>query len=170
MSVATIFGAFNAASSIAGYLGLIDSVSGDVKKLLHQSLESAIQNLRYAQTASDQNKIGYIQQARDKFIEATAVESNENLISALVGLSMCQHLLGDSVNSRLTFQRIKEIELSKSEKAKASAKEVAKHVLLPSLTMWRTLFADPFNPVSHNAYTLRKAKFEEYKALALSTQ
>ena len=104
MGAAVIFGAVNLSSSIAGYLGLIDNVNSNVKKLLHQSFVSAVQNLNYATTASGTNQMEYIRRARDLFIDAISVEENENLISSYVGLGMCQHLLGDFQNSSMTIE------------------------------------------------------------------
>lgn len=106
MGAAVIFGAVNLSSSIAGYLGLIDNVNSNVKKLLHQSFVSAVQNLNYATTASGTNQMEYIRRAKDLFINAISVEENENLISSYVGLAMCQHLLGDFQNSSMTIERI----------------------------------------------------------------
>ena len=41
--------------------------------------------------------------ARQKFYEAIAVEKNENLMLALVGLSMCHMLLGNRKSKVDTF-------------------------------------------------------------------
>ena len=51
MDVTIIFKATSILKSIAAYLGIIDSLSADVKKLLHQPLKSAIQNLEYAKNS-----------------------------------------------------------------------------------------------------------------------
>ena len=47
MTPAVIFGSINMATSIAAYFGLIESVGGNVQKLLHQAFKSAIQNLQH---------------------------------------------------------------------------------------------------------------------------
>ena len=64
------------------------------------------QNCR-ARNASGQDQIDYIKQARIEFNQAVAVEENENKLLALVGLSMCQYLLGDGYNSRQTLNKVK---------------------------------------------------------------
>lgn len=46
---------------------------------------------------------------------AVVVEENENKIAALVGLAMCQHLLGDSYNVSVTFHRIDGVCLTRSQ-------------------------------------------------------
>ena len=52
MDPITIFKAASIAESIAAYLGVVDSVSADIKKLLHQPFKSALINLKYAKDAS----------------------------------------------------------------------------------------------------------------------
>lgn len=104
--------------SIAAYFGLIESVSTDVKKLLHQSFVSATDLLRFAQNSEGDVQKKYIQDAMLKFTEAKAVEESENLISAYLGLSMCQYFLGDFANAQLTFGKIRDVELKRSEKIK----------------------------------------------------
>ena len=159
MGAAVIFGAVNLSSSIAGYLGLIENVNSNVKKLLHQSFVSAVQNLNYATTASGQNQMEYIRRARDLFIDAISVEKNENLISSYVGLAMCQHLLGDFHNSSMTIERIKDVKLTLSEKSKAISKIALKTFFLPGIPFY-----------THRDYEIRISKFEKYKQMALATK
>jgi hypothetical protein len=104
-----------AASKIAEYFGLIEGVNTKVTKLLHQAFNSAKANLEYARNATGQNQIDYIKQARVEFNQAVAVEENENKILALVGLAMCQYLLGETSNANVTFDRINEVNLTKAE-------------------------------------------------------
>lgn len=159
MTPAVIFGSINLAQSIAGYMGLIESVGGDVKKLLHQSLKSALQNLEYARSATGQNQLDYIRAARERFIDAISVEQNESLISAIVGLAMCQHLLGDDKNVKVTLDRINSVELTLSEKTKSAGLDF----LLNAIPVF-----GPFHTVSFA--DARKEQFEEYKRLALATK
>lgn len=159
MTPAAIFGSINLAQSIAGYMGLIESVGGDVKKLLHQSFKSALQNLEYAQTATGQNQLDYIRTARERFIDAISVEQNERLISAIVGLAMCQHLLGDDKNVQMTLDRINSVELTLSEKTKSFGLDLLLNAI-PAV--------GPFHTTS--CVDERKEKFEEFKKLALATK
>jgi len=162
MTPAVIFGSLNIVKSIAAYFGLIESVDGNVKKLLHQSFKSATQNLNYAKSATSHNlQEDYLRRAREKFIDAISVEGNENLISSYVGLAMCQHLLGDTYNADITFQKINDVELSRSEKAKAIAEQtVGNGLLLPLFSV----FCDG------DAYNNRVEKFLNYKSKALATK
>ena len=100
--IGTIIGA---STKIAEYFGLIEGVNTLITRLLHQAFNSAKSNLEYARNASGQDQIDYIKQARIEFNQAVAVEENENKLLALVGLSMCQYLLGDGYNSRQTLNK-----------------------------------------------------------------
>ena len=83
MDPITIFKAASITESIAAYMGVIDSVSSNMKKLLQQSFKSALMNLEYAKNASNSTiRDNYIKQATNEFIRAIAVEENENLVSA----------------------------------------------------------------------------------------
>lgn len=125
MDPITIFKAASIAESIAAYFGVVDSVSADMKRLLHQSFKSALMNLEYAKDTSNPDARGsYIKQAINEFIRAIAVEENENLISAYLGLSMCQYTLGDFTNAKTTLQKIASVNLSKTERAKVIAYDV----------------------------------------------
>ena len=148
MTPAVIFGTLNMATSIAGYFGLIESVGGNVTKLLHAPFKSAISNLNAALSASDKNVDFYIRQALIEFNQACSLEDNENLISALIGKAMGQHL---------------------SEKTQSVAKTG-----LPYLGGVGNLYnlyklAKGENPFT-NDYSDRIKKFEEYKQLALATK
>ena len=115
----------NISGKIAEYFGLIEGVDTKVTKLLHQSFISAKMNLEYARSASGQNQIDYIKEAKTKFIEAIAVEENENKVLALAGLAMCQIFLKDESNAKLTIDLISNVELSQGEVNKCKAADVA---------------------------------------------
>lgn len=97
--------------TLAEYMGLIDSVHSDVKKLLHLHFNSAISNLEYAKNTTEfSNRLDYVKIAKNDFIYAIQVEQNENLISSYLGLAMCQYLLGETENVNNTLQRINVVE------------------------------------------------------------
>lgn len=112
-------------SMILEYFGLIEGVNTNVTKLLHQAFNSAKANLEYALNTTGQNRIDYIKQARTEFNQAITVEENENKILALVGLAMCQHLLGDTDNAIITYDKISSVSLTKAEKNKFLVKKNA---------------------------------------------
>lgn len=122
----------NIGTKIAEYFGLIEGVSTQVSKLVHQAFKSAKDNLEYAKTASGQNQIDYIKRAKDRFIDAVAVEANENKILALAGLSMCQHLLGDTDGAQRSLDRVHDVELTRAEITKYTVAHVARYT--PGIT------------------------------------
>ncbi len=67
-------GFINITGKIAEYFGLVEGVSTQVTKLVHQAFKSANDNLEYAKMTSGQNQIDYIKRAKDCFIGAVVVE------------------------------------------------------------------------------------------------
>lgn len=124
MDLVIIAGAVNITSKIAEYFGLIEGTSTNVRKLLHQAFISAKDNLEYAGSSTGENQINYVMRAKDCFIDAVAVEENENKILALVGLSVCQYFLRDIDGAQRSLDRIQEVNLSSAEKNKALAADV----------------------------------------------
>ena len=92
--------------SIQSYTRLIKS---DVQTLMHMYFKSAIENLNYALTASGENQKEYLRQARNRFIDATTIEKNENLILSYIGLALCQALTNDMDNSTKTINKIRNV-------------------------------------------------------------
>ena len=95
--------------SIQSYTRLIKS---DVQALMHMYFKSAIENLNYALTASGKNQKEYLRQARNRFIDATTIEKNENLILSYIGLALCQALTNDNENSTKTISKIRDVHIS----------------------------------------------------------
>lgn len=155
----SIGGIINASGKIAEYFGLIEGVSTQVTKLVHQAFKSAKDNLEYARTASGINQIDYIKRAKDRFIDAVAVEENENRVLALVGLSMCQHLLGDTYGAQRSLDRIHDVELTRAEKAKYTAVDMVQTNAISILTL------GAISPLLNS----RIKAFEKTKSDAIST-
>ena len=124
MEPTCIFSAINATKSIAEYLGLVESINSDIKALLHQSFMSAKMNLEYAKDATSKNQREYIFEAKNKFIEAIAVETGYNLVTSYLGLATCQFLLGDIFNARKSLENIRSVELPKMERNRAIASDI----------------------------------------------
>ena len=150
--VGTIIGA---GTKIAEYFGLIEGVDSKITKLLHQAFNSAVANLEAACNSFGQNQIDYIKQARIEFNQSVQVEDNENKILALVGLSMCQFLLGDVLNSKKSYNKINSVELSKAEIVKYTAADVSRFSLPLNLLL-------PFDSLAE-----RKLHFYKTKASSL---
>lgn len=92
--------------SIQAYSLLIKS---DVQSLMHMYFKSAYENLHYALTASGKNKDEYLRQAKARFIDATTIEKNENLILSYIGLAFCQACTEDTENCTITLNKIKDV-------------------------------------------------------------
>lgn len=174
MDVTIIFKATSILKSIAAYLGIIDNLSADVKKLLHQPLKSAIQNLEYAKNSSSENQLDYLRTARSKFIDAISVEENENLVSSYLGLAMCQFLLGDKDNAHVTLLKIRTVQLTTAERSKAIASDISgmggvldhnPSAPLPQFMIWRGV-KRIFGTKGTNE-SIRETSLEEYKQSAL---
>ena len=71
--------------------------------------KSACENLDYALNASGENQKEYLRQARNRFIDATTIEKNENLILSYIGLALCQALTNDMDNSTKTINKIRNV-------------------------------------------------------------
>lgn len=82
-------------------------IKNDIQSLMHMYFKSAYENLHYALTASGKNKDEYLRQAKARFIDATTVEKNENLILSYIGLAFCQAYTKDTENSTITLNKIK---------------------------------------------------------------
>lgn len=95
--------------SILSYTRLIKN---DVQSLMHMYFKSACENPDYALNASCENQKEYLRQARNRFIDATTIEKNENLILSYIGLALCQALTDDNENSTKTISKIKNIDIS----------------------------------------------------------
>lgn len=90
-------------------------ISKDVQRLTHMYLNSALENLRYAQNVSSEVQFNYISQAKSRFIDASVIERNENLILSFLGLSLCQAIMGEENNVSQTLQSIENIKYTDEE-------------------------------------------------------
>ncbi len=166
MNPILIFRALTIAQAIGKYFGIIDSVSSDVKKLLHQSFNSAIKNLEYAKSATSiQNQLDYIKQAKDEFIRALTTETDENLVSTYLGLAMCQYYLDDKINAENTLRQINNISLSRSERNRA----IALDAIIPDDIIFSPIIT-PISRITERFYGIkgthelkRENSLKEYK-------
>lgn len=95
------------AESIKSFCNLIRD---DVQTMMHMYFKSAYENLNYALNSSGSNRLDYLRQAKNRFIDATTIEKNENLILSYIGLSTCQVLTGDVENASITLQKVKNVD------------------------------------------------------------
>lgn len=92
--------------SIMSYTRLIKE---EVQSLMHVYFKSAYENLNYALNASGENRQNYLQQAKNRFIDAITIEKNENLILSYLGLSFLQALTDDYENCQLTLKKVENV-------------------------------------------------------------
>lgn len=131
--ITIIFSVARSLKSIAAYLGVIESVEADVAKLRHRDFNSAIENLRIAQSCQSLDQAAkYIETARVRFTDSISLEENENKVDTFVGLAMCQYLQGDNNLAKMTLGRISlEVNLSRSEKFKYIAFDIGVATYVP---------------------------------------
>lgn len=124
--ICLIFSAVRSTRTIASFIGIVESTDANISKLRHRDFNSAIENLKYAQSCQTlESAANYIETARVRFIDSLSLEENENKIDAFVGLAMCQHLQGNDNLALLTLKRIQtEVELTRSEKNNAIAYDI----------------------------------------------
>ena len=107
-AITLTIGVASCATFIAEYLGLIDGAKTNSSIILHESLKSAVDWLENAKNCSDKTLMQtYLGYALEKFMEAKNREKFENKIAAILGLSMCQLMLGDKSNAEKNIQDIK---------------------------------------------------------------
>lgn len=166
MSATIIFSALKLGKTIAEYTGLIESVGANVTKLVHAPFKSAMANLKDAAMASEANREFYIREALKEFTTACQLEENENLVSAILGKAMCQHLLKDYLNRDMTIKQIDNVELTLPEKTKAIARGALRRGFGANFVVSAILDAVS----SDGRLNSRKNEFAQFKTKALSVK
>ncbi|MEM8723141.1 MAG: hypothetical protein AAGE84_28290 [Cyanobacteria bacterium P01_G01_bin.39] len=110
ISIGLIFGTLNAAEKIAGYLGIVETLNGNITQLKNSYLTSGIRALKQAQASESEFEF-LLREARSRFNQAIDLEKEEKLITAYLGLALCHHGLGDKNNCHLSLRAIEDIEL-----------------------------------------------------------
>lgn len=153
-AVTLSLGVATCAKFVAEYLGVVASASANTTRLRHAPLNSAVAWLNNAKNCKDRETMkDYLNDARRGFMDAISLEEDENKIAAIVGLSMCQYMLGDKTNAKNNLQKVNDVTLSIVTITRACAK----YALLPELI--RT-------PLIIHAKLKREENFEEYKTNA----
>lgn len=152
-------------SAIASFL---DILKGEISDIGHIPYKSAFQNLRYAHTANETLKTGYLVAARSKFIDACIIEVNEDLLLSHLGLALCQKLLGDEMNSSSSISEAYAIKYSPVKSITASEKKAVFDVLFNSLPLVMGasvvgVFYKPEKWWVDEYNKLRKTQFERFK-------
>lgn len=161
--ICVIFSAIRSTKTIASFIGLVESTDADISKLRHRDFNSAIENLKYAQSCQTlESAANYIETARVRFIDSLSLEENENKIDAFVGLAMCQHLQGNDDLAVLTLKRIQaEVELTKREKNNAIAYDIG----VATLGINPNIMTDPAPNMSGMYFMVPKLLYHTTRAI-----
>jgi hypothetical protein len=92
------------------YIGLQDSLDVKIDKLTNSELNAGINAVKQA-SSSDNEKITLLREARSRFNKAIALEKNENLAFAYLGLAFCHLNLGDKTNCTNALKCIDQVEI-----------------------------------------------------------
>ncbi len=104
-AVTITIGVATCAKFIAEYLGLIESVAKNTSKLCHEPFKSAIAFLKEAKNCEEVTTMQkYLDDARRNFRKAVSLEEDEKKVCSILGLAMCQRMLGDEVNANINIK------------------------------------------------------------------
>lgn len=97
----------SASVKLSEYLNIIDSNRSKLDRILQGPFNSAKMNLEYAmRTLNENERMDYIRRAKEKFIDAIAIErSPDNMFLSYFSLALCNKLLGDEQNMRQNLQQ-----------------------------------------------------------------
>lgn len=117
----TIITTLNFSKTLLTFFGLINGVSQNVQKLVHQPFKTGKKWLEHAQNASSKDlRNQYLHDAQVEFGKAIELEENENKILSILGLAICQFYLGDINNANSTIREIQNVRLTTKEKIKGA--------------------------------------------------
>lgn len=162
-------GVATCAKFIAEYLGLIENTSANTAALRHEPLKSAISWFENANNCTKEPlMLNYLQDARRKFMEAVSLEEYENKITAILGLSFCQLMLGDRENAEKSIQGINNVNISQAEVIKRAGKEIILRSDLVLHAKWDILYLRCYKdllrgiPLDLRDIPLSPIKYENY--------
>jgi len=108
IEIKSILGGVSLAKEIAGYLGLYETLSVKIDKLLRTDLHAGIKALEQS-AKTDIERKELLREARQAFNRATSLEKNERLMLGYLGLAMCHKNLEDERNFVSTLGEVKYI-------------------------------------------------------------
>jgi len=133
------FGIATCVKFISEYLGIIEGADSNTQKLRHEPLISALSWLYNANNCKNKDMMQtYLHDARREFMKAVSLEEDENKITALLGLAMCQQMFGDKINAQNNLARIKDVSLSAGAIARANAKYIVCPPILREVLIAKT--------------------------------
>ncbi|MEM7575671.1 MAG: hypothetical protein AAF433_22400 [Bacteroidota bacterium] len=105
MEVGTIFAGLKFASSVACYIGIVESVEARVDKLTKSEFEAGLRALKQAANSNLERR-SLLREARERFNKAVSLEKFDRLALAYLGLALCHYHLGDKDNFAYTLVKI----------------------------------------------------------------
>lgn len=135
MDVHGLFATAKFGKTLAGYLGLFETLDIKIDKLAASELEAGIRALEQA-CNSEKETESLLREARSRFNKAISLEKNEKLAMAYFGLGLCHYYLGDIKNCTTSFDAIKEVGLSSFGVSDVILPMAANAVPIISLPVW----------------------------------
>ena len=105
MDVHGLFATAKFGKTLAGYLGLFETLDIKIDKLAASELEAGIRALEQASN-SERETESLLREARSRFNKAISLEKDEKLAMAYFGLGLCHYYLGDIKNCSASFESI----------------------------------------------------------------
>lgn len=125
MDPMTVFEAVGALSSIAEFLGLIES---DLAALKQSKLNGAMEALEHARnTPSEDSRRVYLYDAISKCNEAVSLEQDLRKMQAYLVRAVCFHALGEETNRDRSLMDLTRVEQSVKGAARQTMQRTAKH-------------------------------------------
>jgi hypothetical protein len=105
VDILTIFKATSLVTSIAQYLGIIESISGKLDKLAQSEFEAGIRALNQASKSQTEEK-SLLREARNRFNKAISLEKEERLALCYLVAAYCiiSELKRQADSQNLTYQ------------------------------------------------------------------
>lgn len=120
-----VFEAVGALSSIAEFLGLIES---DLAALKQSKLNGAMEALEHARnTPSEDSRRVYLYDAISKCNEAVSLEQDLRKMHAYLVRAVCFHALGEETNRDRSLMDLTRVEQSVKGAARQTMQRTAKH-------------------------------------------
>jgi hypothetical protein len=104
-TISLIFRAPDLIKSVAGYIGLIESIEKKLEKLLRSDFNAGVRCLQELHSTSNQQEF-LLKEAWRRFHTALSHETGERKALTYVGLALCQEHLGETTLATATLREL----------------------------------------------------------------
>ena len=159
MDISTLLYSIDLTKTLAGYMGLIESIDAKLDRLSGSELEAGLRTLKQAVNSTDTEIVYLLRDARSFFNKSISLEEDERLFIAYAGLAICHRNLKDNANLKDAVKSACQVDISDSKAASAS-KLVGKF-------LWFDAIGFAANAYSHHvdeANMLRREKLKQAQA------